>query len=83
LGHRSLAGFPESHLRSVENGHRAVTADVAGAYERVLAMVAPLPWDQPGALASIAGLASGGGSVDRRVFVAASGTALTVLAAAG
>jgi transcriptional regulator with XRE-family HTH domain len=31
-----LAGFSESHLRSVENGHRAVTGDVAAAYDRVL-----------------------------------------------
>lgn len=30
------AGFSESHLRSVENGHRAVTGDVAAAYDRVL-----------------------------------------------
>jgi transcriptional regulator with XRE-family HTH domain len=78
----SLAGFSESHLRSVENGHRAVTADVAAAYARVLAMTAPLPWTQPGALAAITGAASGGSSVDRRAFLAASsGTALTTLAA--
>ena len=75
----SRAGFSESHLRSVENGHRAVTQDVVTAYDRVLAAAAPLPWTQPGALAAIAGLASGGG-VDRRKFVAASGTALTMLA---
>ena len=31
------AGYSESHLRSVENGHRAVTDDVAAAYDRVLA----------------------------------------------
>ena len=32
------AGFSESHLRSVENGHRSVTDDIAAAYDRVLAM---------------------------------------------
>lgn len=31
-----LAGFSESHLRSVENGHRAVTDAVARAYDAVL-----------------------------------------------
>jgi hypothetical protein len=75
----SRASFSESHLRSVENGHRAVTEDVATAYDRVLVAAAPLPWTQPGALAAIARLASGGG-VDRREFVAASGAALTMLA---
>ena len=30
------AGFSESYLRSVENGNRAVTGDVAAAYDRVL-----------------------------------------------
>jgi transcriptional regulator with XRE-family HTH domain/tetratricopeptide (TPR) repeat protein len=77
----ALAGFSESHLRSVENGHRAVTSDVAAAYERVLAMTAPLPWPQPGALAAITGTAIGGTSVHRRAFIAASGTTLTALAA--
>lgn len=32
-----LAGFSESHLRSAENGHRAVTRQIAGAYDHVLA----------------------------------------------
>jgi tetratricopeptide (TPR) repeat protein len=32
-----LAGFSESHLRSAENGQRAVTRQIAGAYDRVLA----------------------------------------------
>ena len=94
------AGFSESHLRSVENGHRSVTADVAAAYDRILATGgafasalartrdpggpvpgagAPVPWDQSGTLAVLAGLTSGG-SVDRRMFVAASGAA-AVLAA--
>jgi tetratricopeptide (TPR) repeat protein len=76
----SLAGFSESHLRSVENGHRAITEDVVMAYDRVLTTAAPLPWTQSGALAAITGLASGGG-VDRREFVAASGATLTMLAA--
>lgn len=88
------AGFSESHLRSVENGHRAVTADIAAAYDRVFATGGefatalardrdtgtPLPWNQPGTLAALAGLTSGG-EVDRRTFVAASGATLTVLAA--
>lgn len=30
------AGFSESHLRSVENGHRALTGQVATAYDQVL-----------------------------------------------
>jgi transcriptional regulator with XRE-family HTH domain len=77
----SLAGFSESHLRSAENGHRAVTRDVAAAYAQVLAMTAPLPWTQPGALAAITRAAEGGSSVDRRAFLAASGMALTALAA--
>ena len=94
------AGFSESHLRSIENGHRSVTDDIAAAYDRVLATggefasaaartrdpgapapgpQAPVPWDQPGTLAVLTGLTSGG-EVDRRRFVAASGAALTVLA---
>lgn len=77
----SLAGFSESHLRSVENGHRAATRDVEAAYVRVLELTAPLPWTQPGALAAITGAADEGSSVDRRAFLAASGTALTTLAA--
>jgi transcriptional regulator with XRE-family HTH domain len=54
------AGYSESHLRSVENGHRAVTDDVAAAYDRALATGgefaaalalagdagAPVPWNQ-------------------------------------
>ncbi|GGK36413.1 hypothetical protein GCM10010124_31320 [Pilimelia terevasa] len=32
----SLAGYSEGHLRSVENGRRAVTEDIATAYDRVL-----------------------------------------------
>lgn len=55
-----LAGFSGSHLRSVGNGHRAATGDVEAAYTRVLAMTAPLPWTQPGALAAITGASSGG-----------------------
>lgn len=93
------AGFSGSHLRSVENGHRAVTLAVTQAYDRVLVTGgrfaatftrsreaagqgenAPVPWDQPGSLSVMAGLASGG-EVDRRAFVTASGAALTVLAA--
>jgi tetratricopeptide (TPR) repeat protein len=76
----SLAGFSESHLRNVENGHRAVTEDVVAAYDRVLAAAASLPWTQPGAQAAIAGLASGGG-LDRREFVTASSATLTMLSA--
>jgi tetratricopeptide (TPR) repeat protein len=92
-----LAGFSQSHLRSVENGHRSVTIDVAQAYDRVLStggMFAralarspgtgpaggPLPWDGCATLSILSGLVSGGG-VDRRAFVATSGTALGALAA--
>ena len=88
------AGYSESHLRSVENGHRAVTDDVAAAYDRVLetggelasalalagGAGAPVPWDLSGTLAVLAGLTSGGG-VERRTFIAASGAAMAVLAA--
>jgi tetratricopeptide (TPR) repeat protein len=95
------AGFSESHLRSVENGHRAVTGDVAAAYDRVLGTGGafalaleqaagsaglvpgagmPLAWDQAGTLAVLSGLA-GGGDVERRSFVTASGLTLTMAAA--
>lgn len=95
------AGYSESHLRSVENGHRTVTSDIAAAYDRVLATgsefasalactrdpgAAPygtetsVAWDQPGTLAVLTGLTSGGG-VNRRRFVTASGAATAVLAA--
>jgi hypothetical protein len=77
----------------VENGHRAVTDDVAAAYDRVLATSGqfasalaragaagtPLPWDQSGTVVVLAGLTSGGG-VDRRMFIAASGAATAVTA---
>ena len=33
----ACAGYSEAHLRSVENGNREITADVAAAYDRVLA----------------------------------------------
>lgn len=36
-GFARQAGYSESHLRSVENGHRSVTSDIAVAYDRVLA----------------------------------------------
>jgi tetratricopeptide (TPR) repeat protein len=92
-GFARQAGYSESHLRSVENGHRAVTDDVAAAYDRVLATGGqfasalaragdagtPLPWDQSGTLVVLAGLTTGGG-VDRRTFIAASGAATAVLA---
>ena len=92
-GFARQAGYSESHLRSVENGHRAVTNDVAAAYDRVLATGGefasaltragdagtPVPRDQSGTLAVLAGLTSGGG-VDRRTFIAASGAAMAVLA---
>ncbi len=88
------AGYSESHLRSVENGHRAVTDDIAAAYDRVLATGGefasalaqpdnagtPVAWDQSGTLMVLAGLTSGGG-VDRQTFISASGAAMAVLAA--
>ncbi len=94
-GFAQQAGYSESHLRSVENGLRAVTEDVVAAYERVLATggefasalaragdagIPPVPWDQSGALAALAGIASGS-RVDRRTFIAASGPAMAALAA--
>jgi tetratricopeptide (TPR) repeat protein len=88
------AGYSESHLRSVENSHRAVTDDVAAAYDRVLATGGqfalalaragdagtPAPWEQSGTLAVLVRLTSGG-RVDRRTFIAASAAAMAVLAA--
>lgn len=93
-GFARKAGYSESHLRSVENGHRAATGDVAAAYDRILATGGefasvlaragdawtPVPWDRSGTLMVLAGLASGGG-LDRRTFIAASGAAMNVLAA--
>ena len=92
-----LAGFSESHLRSVENGHRSITADVARAYDRVLGtggtfavavpgsphatISEPLPWDQPGALSAMSGLVKDE-SVNRRSFVMGSGAALATALAA-
>jgi hypothetical protein len=94
-GFARQAGYSESHLRSAENGLRAVTEGVAAAYDRVLvtggefasalarpgdAATPPVPWDQSATLAVLTGLTSGGG-VDRRAFIAASGTATAALTA--
>lgn len=83
------AGFSRSHLRAVENGTRAITADVAKAYDRVLGggaafceMVvgvrAAPPWNRQGTMEVLSDLARGGG-VDRRSFVITSGAALVAL----
>ncbi|MEY9846337.1 tetratricopeptide (TPR) repeat protein [Streptacidiphilus sp. BW17] len=88
------AGFAEAYLRNVENGNRALTAEVAAAYDRVLgtggefseslaAAVAggakDAPWDRDGGIAVLSELVDGGRGVDRRSFLA-SGVALSVSA---
>ncbi len=83
------AGFSRSHLRAVENGTRAVTCDVARAYDRVLGTCAAFtemvdspraapPWNRRGTLEVLSDQARGGG-VDRRSFVITSGAALAAL----
>lgn len=80
-----LAGYSEGHLRSVENGRREVTADVAAAYDRVLhtggtfaarhASIAAggaaesAPWGKEGTSAFMTSLLNGS-DVNRRSFVA-------------
>lgn len=84
------AGYSESHLRSVENGTKPVTSEVAKAYDRVLvtggmfsvmvdgAGAQQAPWDRRGAFAALTEMATGGG-LDRRNFVVTTGTALGAL----
>lgn len=83
------AGFSRSHLRAVENGTRAITADVARAYDRVLGgdtafteLVqgrTPAPrWSRQGTLEVLSDRARGGGA-GRRSFVVTSGAALAAL----
>jgi tetratricopeptide (TPR) repeat protein len=84
------AGYSESHLRSVENGTKPVTGDVARAYDRVLAtggrfgvsLAGPrgetAPWNRAGTLTVLMESARGGG-VDRRSFLTISGTTLITL----
>lgn len=86
------AGFSRPHLRSVENGSRAVTEDVARAYDRVLgtgeefaftlAGREPMnaQWTREGALTALLE-ASQGATLDfnRRGFVISAGAALTAL----
>jgi transcriptional regulator with XRE-family HTH domain/tetratricopeptide (TPR) repeat protein len=83
-----LTGYSESHLRSVENGHRAITLSVARAYDTVLktgsrfqAFVAdaPLTWDPAGTLSAVSRVLSRS-DLDRRAFVIASGAALAGIA---
>lgn len=83
-----LAGFSESHLRSVENGQRALTDGVARAYDSVLhtggsfqsaVASAPLAWDRTGTLSAISRALSRS-DLDRRGFVIASGASLASLA---
>ncbi len=83
-----LAGFSESHLRSVENGHRALTDGVARAYDNVLhtgdrfqraVASAPLAWDRTGTLSAISRILSRS-DLDRRAFVIASGASMASLA---
>ncbi|MGH3191756.1 MAG: helix-turn-helix domain-containing protein, partial [Streptosporangiaceae bacterium] len=83
-----LTGYSESHLRSVENGHRTITLSVARAYDTVLkagnrfqAVVAdaPLAWDPAGTLSAVSRVLSRS-ELDRRAFVIASGAALAGIA---
>lgn len=91
-----ITGYSESHLRSVENGHRSVTAEIAEAYDRALATggtflasvvsaasgvkIHPSAgWDQYGTLTVLSKLLNGS-DMDRRAFVAASASTLSVLA---
>lgn len=91
-----LVGYSVSHLRSVENGNRELTADIVHAYDRVLATAGAFsirlaahqahaaathrPWNQHGTLETIDHVLSGS-TVDRRTFATASGGALAALAA--
>ncbi|MEU1284492.1 helix-turn-helix transcriptional regulator [Kitasatospora sp. NPDC005856] len=84
-------GFSPAYLRNVENGNRAVTADVAAAYDRVLrsggrftrALAADGPstagWDEDGATLTVLAELVDGRRVDRRSFVTA-GVALSASA---
>ncbi|MGW5879448.1 helix-turn-helix domain-containing protein [Nocardiopsis terrae] len=87
------AGFSVPYLRSVENGNRALTPEVAGAYDRVLktggrfvsALHKPTgtdpaaAWDRPQSMRVLTDLLEGG-RVDRRRFLTAT-AALSVSAA--
>jgi tetratricopeptide (TPR) repeat protein/transcriptional regulator with XRE-family HTH domain len=90
------AGYSVSHLRSVENGLRSVTSDVAAAYDRVLrtggafyaSSVAAID-DAHSALSdrwdqdgtlAVLGVLLDRGDMDRRAFVAASASTLPALA---
>jgi tetratricopeptide (TPR) repeat protein len=78
------AGYGQAHLRSVENGNRSVTPEVAAAYDRVLRngelftrelaaatlMAGDASWDQQGTLQVLAELV-GGRRVDRRGLITA------------
>jgi len=84
-----LAGFSESHLRNVENGHRALTEAIARAYDTVLqtgdrfqaaAANTPLAWDRTGTLSAISGVLNRS-DLDRRAFVIATGATLAGVAA--
>ncbi|TDQ46316.1 helix-turn-helix domain-containing protein [Actinorugispora endophytica] len=82
------AGYAESYLRNVENGNRALTADVVAAYDEVLGTGGRFTrllqdcrnsagWELPQNLALLGGLADGRGRMLRRDFIAAT-AALTV-----
>ncbi len=84
-----LAGFSESHLRNVENGHRALTEAIARAYDTVLqtggrfqeaVASAPLAWDRTGTMSAISRVLDRS-DLDRRAFVIASGATLAGVAA--
>ncbi|MBR7827567.1 helix-turn-helix domain-containing protein [Actinospica sp. MGRD01-02] len=80
-------GYSASYVRNVEGGSRAVTAELADAYDRVLATGGRFrdalaskesePWDQAGNIAAIVQLLDRNDvELDRRSIVAAAGVAL-------
>jgi tetratricopeptide (TPR) repeat protein len=90
-----LAGYSEGHLRSVENGRRVVTSDVAAAYDRVLAtggafaaqldipgrsdVLDSAPWNRVGTDAALCGFDDESG-MNRRTAVALPGAAIAGVA---
>lgn len=83
-------GFSESYVRNVENGSRPVTADIADAYDRVLATdgtfrsaveaIDAETWDQRANLSTLTNLSERSEvDLDRRGFVTATGAVLTAM----
>jgi hypothetical protein len=89
----SLAGYSEGHLRSVENGRREITEEVATAYDRVLntggifavhlravGVTDATPWGRAGTGAVLAALAQETDNVNRRSFLALPGGVIAATA---